>query len=99
MRPKKLGEDEVRDRLQGLEGWTADGDALRKAFRFANFKQSMRFVNALADAAEAADHHPDIDIRYSQVHVGLSTHDCGGITELDFSLAKEADSAAGSAGR
>ena len=94
MRATKLSEDEIRDRLRGLEGWAVDGNTLRKTFRFADFKQSMRFVNALADAAEAADHHPEIDIRYSQVHIGLSTHDCGGVTELDFALAKEADAAA-----
>lgn len=94
MRATKLSEDEIRDRLRGLEGWAVEGDTLRKTFRFADFKQSMRFVNALANAAEAADHHPDIDIRYSQVLIGLSTHDCGGITDNDFALAKEADAAA-----
>lgn len=99
MRVTKLSEDEVRDRLREADGWAVDGDTLRKTFGFADFKQAMRFVNALADAAEAADHHPDIDIRYSQVHIGLSTHDCGGISENDFALAKEADTAAGSVGQ
>lgn len=90
----KLTETEIRERLTRLDGWAVVGDALRKTFAFADFAQSIRFVNALADAAETADHHPDMDIRYANVHIALSTHDSGGITEKDFALAQEADNAA-----
>ncbi len=64
-----------------------------KTFPFASFI-SMQFVNRLAQAAEDAQHHPDIDIRYSKVTISLSTHDAGGITEKDFAMAQEADAVA-----
>jgi 4a-hydroxytetrahydrobiopterin dehydratase len=54
----------------------------------------VQFVNRVADLAEAADHHPDIDIRYRKVRLGLTTHDAGGLTTKDFSLARQIDEAA-----
>lgn len=94
MRVPKLSDEDVRARLSDVVGWDVVDGVLKKSFAFADFIQSMQFVNRLAEAAEAAHHHPDIDIRYDKVHVALVTHDSGGITEKDFALAQEADAVA-----
>ena len=91
---EKLSEEAVQGRLGELPGWQVANGALTKTFAFADFVQSLQFVNRLAQAAEDAQHHPGIDIRYSKVTVALSTHDAGGITEKDFALAQEADAVA-----
>ena len=94
MRVPKLSDEDVRARLSEVVGWEVADGMLKKSFTFADFIQSMQFVNRLAEAAEAAQHHPDIDIRYDKVHIALSTHDSGGISEKDFALAQEADAVA-----
>ena len=76
-------------------GWSLRGNEIVRTVVFADFVAAMRFVNAVAEAAEAADHHPDIDIRYNKVTLALTTHDSGGLTEKDFALAAEADTIAG----
>ena len=91
MRVPKLTDDQIQRQLGTLTGWQIENDALTKTYTFSTFAQSIAFVNQVADAAEAADHHPDMDIRYSKVTLALSTHDSGGITENDFALAAEAD--------
>jgi 4a-hydroxytetrahydrobiopterin dehydratase len=83
-----LTETEIRDRLQRLPGWEHRWNEIRRTWCFADFRGSMAFVNRVAELAEAAGHHPDIDIRYSKVTLVLSTHDAGGLTERDFALAK-----------
>ncbi len=85
---------QVEERLKSLPGWERHGDEIRKEFKFADFRQAMAFVNTVAEAAEAADHHPDIDIRYNRVKMKLSTHSEGGITAKDFALAAEIERAA-----
>jgi 4a-hydroxytetrahydrobiopterin dehydratase len=62
---------------------------ITKTFRFAKFADGIAFVQRVATAADAADHHPDIDIRYTKIRIALSTHDAGGITESDMKLAAE----------
>lgn len=94
MRLPKLSDAEISARLSALPDWTMENDAIQKTFTFTDFAQAMRFVNRLADAAEAADHHPDLDIRYNKVRVVLTTHDSGGLTENDFALARKAEQAA-----
>jgi 4a-hydroxytetrahydrobiopterin dehydratase len=84
---KPLPEDEIATRLEKLQGWELQGSSIRRTFSFDDFKGSMAFVNRVAELAEAADHHPDIDIRYSKVTLTLSTHEAGGLTERDFALA------------
>lgn len=84
-----LSEEEIRGRL--AEGWDVVGNAIRKEYRFETFPTAIAFVNRLADAAEAANHHPDLDIRYNRVVVTLSTHSEGGVTEKDLALAAEAE--------
>jgi 4a-hydroxytetrahydrobiopterin dehydratase len=83
-----LTETEIRERLERLRGWERRGKEIRRTWAFADFEGSMAFVNRVAALAAAADHHPDIDIRYSRVTLALSTHDAGGLTARDFALAE-----------
>jgi len=85
---------QVDEQLKAMRGWERHDNEIRKEFKFAGFKQAIAFVNKVADAAEAADHHPDIDIRYNKVKMKLSTHSEGGITDKDFALAAEIERAA-----
>lgn len=92
---EKLTQAAVTEALSDLEGWRQDGDAIVKTYRFHDFVGSVDFVNAVAEAAEGMQHHPDIDIRYNKVTLTLSTHSSGGLTRNDFQLAGEADRRAG----
>jgi 4a-hydroxytetrahydrobiopterin dehydratase len=89
-----LSESEIQTRLEDLPEWTESSGSIQRTYLFNDFEDSMAFVNRVAELAEAAQHHPDILIRYSKVTLTLSTHDAGGITEKDFDLAKKADQAA-----
>ena len=89
-----LSTSEVDQRLPSHRGWTRKGDEISKEFTFADFRQAMAFVNKVADAANAADHHPDISISYNHVTMTLSTHSEGGVTEKDFDMAGKIDAAA-----
>jgi 4a-hydroxytetrahydrobiopterin dehydratase len=71
--------------------WTRAGDELRTTVKLHDFAAALQFVNAVGAAAEAANHHPDIDIRWNTVHLTLSTHDSGGLTLLDLALASAID--------
>ena len=86
-----LDADTIRQRLSELEGWTREGDTIRKTYRFEDFRASMAFVNAVAELAEALDHHPDIFVSYATVTLTLTTHDAGGLSERDFELARRID--------
>ncbi len=85
----RLTETEIQQRLAGLAGWERHGDAIRRTFGFPGFREALAFVNRVGALAEAADHHPDIDIRYSKVTLALSTHDVGGLSARDFELAAQ----------
>jgi 4a-hydroxytetrahydrobiopterin dehydratase len=87
----KLNDDAIAERLDALSGWTRAGDTITKTYRLPNFPAAIAFVTQLAFRAEAANHHPDIDIRYNKVTITLSTHDAGGLTPKDFDLAAAAD--------
>lgn len=89
---ERLTEDQVRVGLQGLAGWELKEGEITRLYKFGDFQQAMAFVNRVAGLAEAADHHPDIDIRYNKVRLTLSTHSAGGLTEKDFQLARRLDS-------
>lgn len=89
-----LASDEVERRLAALEGWRRDGDAIVKTFTFAGFPEAVAFVNRLVPGAEAADHHPDIEIHYKRVTLSYSTHSEGGLTAKDFAGAALADAEA-----
>ena len=86
-----LDDQEIRSHLDDLHGWTREGDVIRKTYTFDSFPEAIDFVNRIAERAEAANHHPDIDIRYDRVACALSTHSEGGLTEKDFDLAAEID--------
>ncbi len=83
-----LTENQIRERLARLPAWERRANEIRRTWTFANFEASMAFVNKVAALAQAADHHPDLDLRYSKVTLALSTHDAGGLTERDFDLAE-----------
>jgi len=87
----KVSRAEAEQRLKGLDGWTLDGDAIRKQYTFTDFPDAVAFVNRLVPEAEAADHHPDILINYKRVTLTYSTHSEGGLTEKDFAGAATAD--------
>lgn len=94
-RPKKLSDDEIATRLAKLDGWARDGDRIRRSFRFADFVEAFGFMTRAAIKAEKLDHHPEWRNVYDRVEVELTTHDAGGLTELDFELAAFMDEAAG----
>jgi 4a-hydroxytetrahydrobiopterin dehydratase len=85
---EKLTTTEIKDALQTVTKWKKKGSEIQREFKFADFAKAMKFVNAVARAAEKADHHPDIDIRWNRVLLVLSTHSAGGLTELDFKMAR-----------
>jgi len=87
----RLSPEEVRARIASLTDWGLAGDAIRRRYKFGSFKESVAFVNRVAELAERADHHPDILIEYDKVTLTLSSHDAGGLTERDFSLARSID--------
>jgi 4a-hydroxytetrahydrobiopterin dehydratase len=89
----KLEGEELRTMLRDLEGWKVLGDAIHKEFTFPGFRGAIAFVNRIADLANAAGHHPDLEIHYDRVVVSLSTHDAGGVTRRDLSLAGDIDRA------
>lgn len=81
-------DDATIDRhLQDLPGWSRDGDALVKEVRLAGFREAIDLIVAVADAAERADHHPELTNVYATVGFRLSSHDAGGVTERDVTLA------------
>lgn len=85
----RLSDIAIQRELGNLQGWSRRGDVITKTFQFRNFMTGINFVTAVAKAADAADHHPDIDIRYTKVTCALSTHSAGGITQKDLDLAKQ----------
>ncbi|HEX7981365.1 MAG TPA: 4a-hydroxytetrahydrobiopterin dehydratase [Gemmatimonadaceae bacterium] len=85
----RLSDLEIQRALGTLPGWSRRSNVLTKTFAWPTFARGIEFVNRVAKAADAANHHPDIDIRYSKVTCTLSTHDAGGITEKDLELAGE----------
>lgn len=88
---ERLSDIAIQRELGNLPGWSRRGDVITKTFQFRNFLTGINFVTAVANAAEAVDHHPDIDIRYTKIICSLSTHSAGGITQKDLDLAKQID--------
>ncbi len=88
---KSLSPSETKAALTTTPAWSARKRVIRRTFEFPNFVTAMKFVNAIARAAEKAQHHPDIEIRWNRVALVLTTHDAGGLTRKDFALAGLAD--------
>ncbi len=88
---KPLAEPEVRRLLSELPGWELADKQISRTYVFPGFAEAIAFVNEVAHLAEAADHHPDILVRYTRVTLTLSTHDAAGLTTRDFALARQID--------
>jgi 4a-hydroxytetrahydrobiopterin dehydratase len=89
----RLGKDEVAAELLSIPGWRGRDrrKAIQRTYSFPGFRSSLAFVAFVGELAEAADHHPDIDVRYNKVTLTLSTHSVGGLTTKDFALARSID--------
>ncbi|WP_226347178.1 4a-hydroxytetrahydrobiopterin dehydratase [Agilicoccus flavus] len=93
-----LDDDEISRALEDLPGWSRDGDTIRASYRSPAFLDAIGLVTRVADEAEQMNHHPDIDIRWTTTTWGLSTHDAGGLTQLDVELAHRIAQAAAASG-
>ena len=88
---KKLIAADIKTALVTVPGWKRADDKIARTYQFKDFPAAIKFVNATAELAERAWHHPDIDIRWNKVTLTLTTHDAGGLTEKDFDLARKFD--------
>ncbi|MBV9309521.1 MAG: 4a-hydroxytetrahydrobiopterin dehydratase [Solirubrobacterales bacterium] len=86
-----LEEPQIQSRLEGL-AWTLEGSEIVREWKFEDFKEAIAFVNRVADAAEQANHHPDILVHgWNKVRLSLTNHSAGGLTEVDFEMAEKFD--------
>ena len=90
-RMAKLTPPEIKEALPKVSNWKKRGAEITRTCKFKDFAEAMKFVNQVARAAEKANHHPDIDIRWNTVTLVLATHSEGGLTQKDFDLAKKID--------
>ena len=86
-----LDDQQIEERLGGLEGWERSGDAITKTFENGDFVGSVKFVDSLVEPAEEMNHHPDLELSWDKVKVSITNHAEGGLTEADFELAKRID--------
>lgn len=91
MRPKLLTDKEIESQLSELNAWKISEKSLVKEFIFQDFSSAFAFMSQVALASEKMNHHPEFKNTYNKVSLNLNTHDAGGITELDFNLAKRID--------
>jgi 4a-hydroxytetrahydrobiopterin dehydratase len=89
----QLSEAQIGDALKSLPGWEYRDNSLRKLFRFKEFMDGIRFISRVAEMAEAADHHPDMQVNYTRVTFICSTHSEGGVTDKDLRLAQQIEQA------
>ena len=87
----KLTPDHINQALQTVKDWKQESASIKRTYQFADFAAALKFVNKVAGAAEEANHHPDIDIRWNKVTLTLATHSEGGLTQKDFDLARKID--------
>lgn len=87
----KLNSAQIKTALATVPDWKKKDATITRTFQFKDFPRAVKFVNAVAKLAEKAWHHPDIDIRWNKVSLTLSTHEAGGLTEKDFTLARKFD--------
>lgn len=87
----KLTDDQIRQALDSLPGWQRDGDMIARTYTHPDFRVAIGFVGYVAEIAENLGHHPDIDVRYNEVRLAVTTHDAGGLTEKDLELARTVD--------
>jgi 4a-hydroxytetrahydrobiopterin dehydratase len=89
MHSEKLTSEIIEDKLKELDGWTLDAGKLTHLFVFDNFVEAFAFMTQVAGLAEAMNHHPEWSNVYNRVDIHLTTHDVGGLSERDFSLAEQ----------
>lgn len=87
-----LSAETVQQELRSLPGWKLEDKEIVRTFEFPDFVRAMEFVRQVAEKAEAAGHHPDIDIRYNRVRLALVSHDAGGLTDRDIAMARSLNS-------
>lgn len=87
----RLTNEDITKRLAALDGWAREGEAIARTYRFANYYETMAFVNATAWVSHREDHHPDIILGYNTCLVRYSTHSAGGLTDRDFACAAKLD--------
>ena len=87
-----LSSEKVQQELRSLPGWKLEDKEIARTFEFPDFVRAMEFVGQVAEKAEAAGHHPDIDIRYNRVRLALVSHDAGGLTDRDIAMARSLNS-------
>lgn len=88
---ERIPESEVGQWMERAPNWQRVGNEIERTFTFKNFREALAFVVHVGLLAERMNHHPDIEIRYRQVTLRLSTHSAGGLTEKDFLLAQQID--------
>jgi len=88
---EKLSTEKIKAALASVPEWRRQGDIIARTYTFKDFPAAIKFVNGVAELAEAAWHHPDIDIRWNKVTLALTTHDASGLTDKDFALAGKFD--------
>ena len=86
-----LTHDEISEEMKDFPDWAHRAKVITRTYKFDGFPQSIAFVDQIAKRAQKLKHHPDIDIRFDQVTLELTTHDAGGLTEKDFTLAEQSD--------
>ncbi len=89
--PRLFDSKEIKTALKELPHWEHEAKTIERTIEFDDFAQAIDFVNGVAELAEEAEHHPDIEIHYNKVRLILSTHSKGGITDKDFDLAEQID--------
>jgi 4a-hydroxytetrahydrobiopterin dehydratase len=91
MERRILNPGELEAAVAGLDGWSVKGKTLTKEMKFDNFAEALAFVNRVGDLAEEADHHPDITFGWGYAEISLTTHDRGGVTDVDVAVAGRID--------
>jgi 4a-hydroxytetrahydrobiopterin dehydratase len=91
MERRILTVDELSTAIAALDGWAAEGSTIKKSSKFSSFADALAFVNKVGVLAEAADHHPDITFGWGYADIMLTTHDRGGVTDVDTALAARID--------
>ncbi|MEO0836782.1 MAG: 4a-hydroxytetrahydrobiopterin dehydratase [Cyanobacteria bacterium J06642_3] len=84
-----LTQAQIEQKIQTIPQWQQEQQTITRTFEFKNFVEAIAFVDQLVEPAEAAGHHPDLAISYNKVTVSLTTHDAGGLTQMDFDLAQQ----------
>ena len=90
-RPQRLSPDDVSAALSSLPLWSGGEDGIERTLELPTFRTAVEAISMVADLAEQLDHHPDMDLRWTEVRVAVVTHSAGGLTELDLELARRVD--------